>query len=123
MGHMREVDGIFANTRISPNGKLIALISNSLVWDEAMKGSNLEIVDRGRSVVKHTEDEFETVLGTTALSTGKHRWEIRIDRYNSDEDIFIGVAKKDVALYARPPDVGKFWGFLCTGGMKFGPES
>ena len=123
MGLMREVDGVFANAGITPGTQLIAIIQNSLVWDDTLKAKNLDIKNRGKTVVKRTEEDFETVLASTALSSGRHKWEIKIDRYVSDEDIFIGVAQKEVSLYSRPPDVGKFWGFLCTGGFKFGPDS
>ena len=62
------------------------------MWDEAFKGTNLTITNQNRTVFKRTDDEYETVLATTALTSGRHRWEIKIDNYVSDEDIFIGVA-------------------------------
>jgi tripartite motif-containing protein 9/67 len=122
MGTMREVDGVFAKTGITPGGKLIALIQTALVWDETFKGANIIVRNHNRTVTKRNDEEYETILGNLELSTGCHKWEIKIDNYVSDEDIFIGVAKKDMNLYIRPTETGKAWGFLCTRGRKFGPD-
>jgi hypothetical protein len=70
-------------------------------------------------VIKRSEEDYESALATLPMSSGKHSWEIKIDRFTSEEDFFIGVALKDVALYSRPPDVGKFWGYLASSGKKF----
>jgi hypothetical protein len=36
---------------------------------------------------------YETVLGTLGFATGRHYWEIKIDAYGHEEDIFIGVSR------------------------------
>lgn len=36
---------------------------------------------------------FETVLASIGFSTGRHYWEITIDIYGTEEDIFIGVCR------------------------------
>lgn len=91
-----------------------------MVWDEEYKGANMQIQNKGKTVIKRTEDDYETILATVPLSSGKHKWEIVIDRFSSEEDLFIGVATKEVSLYSRPPDIGNFWGYIATSGKKFG---
>lgn len=39
------------------------------------------------------------------------------------EDIFVGVARRNVDLYMRAWDTGSFWGWICTGGRKCAPAS
>ena len=39
------------------------------------------------------------------------------------EDIFLGIACRNVNLYSRASESGNFWGYLCTGAKKFGPAS
>jgi tripartite motif-containing protein 9/67 len=55
------------------------------------------------------------------MTSGKHTWEIRIDRFNQDEDVFIGVALKGVNLYGRPPEISNFWGYIASNARKFCP--
>jgi hypothetical protein len=31
------------------------------------------------------------------------------------EDIFVGIARRNIDLYMRPWDTGSFWGWICTG--------
>jgi len=73
--------------------------------------------------LKKTEDEFETVLANICLSTGSYFWEIKIDMLVDDDDIFIGVVDENAPLVGHPPDLGLFWGFRCSGGKKFRPDS
>ena len=44
--------------------------------------------NRGRGTPTH-----ETVLGTMGFSSGRHYWEIKIDAYGHEEDIFVGICK------------------------------
>jgi len=32
-------------------------------------------------------------LGTLAINSGRHYWEVRIEKYIDEEDIFVGVAR------------------------------
>jgi hypothetical protein len=95
--------------------KLVVVVQQTFVWDEKAKGENIEILNAGRSAVKRTEEDYETVLTNAELTRGKHCWDIIIDRYMRHEDIFIGVAQKTLPLVTRPPETGMFWGYLCTG--------
>jgi hypothetical protein len=52
MGVMREVDGIFATANISSGAKLIAMVSTSLAWDDALRGKGLTLKSHSRTVTK-----------------------------------------------------------------------
>jgi hypothetical protein len=41
---------------------------------------------------------YETVLGTLGFSSGRHYWEIKLDAYGHEDDIFIGVCKQEVKV-------------------------
>lgn len=64
---------------------------------------------------KKFEIDFETVLANVGFSSGRHYWEIRLDTFVEMEDIFIGVARRNIDLYIRAWDTGQFWGWICTG--------
>ncbi len=117
MGQLRELPGSEtpSSLRLPAGCKLVGMVQQAFVWDESMKGNNIEVSGNGLTLTKKTEEDYETILGTIGLDSGRHYWEIKIDRYVNDEDIFIGVAHKDVPLYTRPPETGQFWGYLCTG--------
>jgi hypothetical protein len=117
MGRLRSVRP--SDTPYSLNlpleAKVVVVVQQTFVWDEKAKGENIEIVNSGKSAVKRTEEDYETVLTNAELTRGKHCWDIIIDRYMRHEDIFIGVAQKGLPLVTRPPETGMFWGYLCTG--------
>jgi hypothetical protein len=69
--------------------------------------------NRGRGTPTH-----ETILGTMGFSTGRHYWEIKIDAYGHEDDIFLGVCKQEVKLNHHPIESGGAWGWTCTGGRK-----
>ena len=117
MGQLRELPSSEtpSSLRLPAGCKLVGMVQQAFSWDESMKGNNIEICGGGLSVIKKTEEDYETALGTIGLDSGRHYWEVKVDRYVNDEDIFIGVAHKDVPLYTRPPETGQFWGYLCTG--------
>lgn len=56
------------------------------------------------------------------MNTGSYYWEIKIQKFVDEEDIFIGVAKKDIDLYVQPSTTKKYWGYMCLCGRKFGPD-
>ena len=77
---------------------------------------------------KKFEIDYETVLGTVGFSSGsgghsRHYWEIKLDTFVDMEDIFVGIARRNVDLHMRAWDTGSFWGWICTGNRKFCPAS
>lgn len=109
--------------KIKKNTKFIALLRQNFYWNEIRKAANLEISNSGLTALKKTEDEFETVLANIKLISGSYSWEIKVDLLVDDDDIFIGVADINISLTGHPPDTGLFWGFRCSGGKKFRPDS
>ncbi|CAG9313725.1 unnamed protein product [Blepharisma stoltei] len=125
MGSMKEIkptDSPFT-LKLKSHSTFIALLRQNLYWNENKKAANIEISNNGMTASKKTEEEFETVLCNMCLSSGLCTWEVKVDLIVDDDDIFIGVADENVALYGHPPDVGLFWGLRCSGGKKFKPET
>jgi hypothetical protein len=79
MGTLRELDGTWAGLHIPTGAKLIALISNPMIWDECMMGTNLELLNNGKTAIKHTEEDYEAVMCANPMASGRHHWEVRID--------------------------------------------
>jgi hypothetical protein len=55
---------------------------------------------------KKFEIDFQTVLATVGFDSGKHYWEIKLDTFVDMEDIFIGVARRNIDLNIRAWDSG-----------------
>mmetsp|Transcript_14058 Transcript_14058/g.14109 ORF Transcript_14058/g.14109 Transcript_14058/m.14109 type:complete len:193 (+) Transcript_14058:313-891(+) len=125
MGSIREISGSDTpySLKLKRNAKFIALLRQNFFWNENKKASNIEISNNGLTALKKTEDEFETVLANISLTSGSYYWEIKVDLLVDDDDIFIGVADGNIPLSGHPPDLGLFWGFRCSGGKKFRPDS
>ena len=55
------------------------------------------------------------MLANVGFNSGRHYWEIKLDTFVDMEDIFVGVARRNVDLNLRAWDTGTFWGWVCTG--------
>lgn len=56
------------------------------------------------------------------MNSGRHYWEIKIEKYVDEEDIFIGIARKEIDLYTQPTTTGHFYGYICLCARKFGAD-
>lgn len=108
--------------RILDNANLILLVQTSFTWDPNMKGSGIKLSNNNLTASKMPEVDYQMVLGNLLISSGRHYWEIKIDQFNDEEDLFIGIARKNINLYARPMDTKMFWGYMCLCAKKFGPD-
>lgn len=76
---------------------------------------SLQLLNNCLTANKKYEIDFETVLATVGFNSGRHYWEIKLDTFVEMEDIFVGVARRNIDLYIRAWDTGSFWGWICTG--------
>lgn len=68
-------------------------------WDPNAKGSGIKLNGSNLVATKTPESqEYHTVLGNLPMSSGKNYWEIKIDNYQEEDDIFIGIARKEMEL-------------------------
>lgn len=103
-----------SSLKMTLGAKLVFLVSQVMCWDAGTAGTSLQLLNSNRTVRKSNEDEYEHVLSNCTFTSGSHRWELIIDNFTEHEDLFIGVAHPDFPQYARPPDAGRFWGFIGT---------
>ena len=55
---------------------------------------------------------YETVMASMGFSLGKHYWEIKIDHFGTEEDIFIGICKSSISLTKHAIETpGGGWGW------------
>jgi tripartite motif-containing protein 9/67 len=62
-------------------------------FDPQHKGKAITLSNNNCTATKCGESDYETVLGTLAMSSGRHYWEIRVEKFVDEEDLFIGVAR------------------------------
>ena len=55
------------------------------------------------------------MLASVGFNNGRHYWEIKLDTFVEMEDIFVGIARRNIDLYTRAWDTGSFWGWICAG--------
>jgi hypothetical protein len=79
------------------------------------KGSNIQLLNNCLTANKKFEIDYETVLANVGFNCGKHYWEIKLDTFVEMEDIFVGIARRNIDLYTRAWDSGSFWGWICAG--------
>ena len=60
--------------------------------------------------------QYNTVMASVGFNSGRHYWEVSLDMYHSEKDIFVGVCQKQ-----RPEqlyELHDFYGWLCTENRK-----
>lgn len=58
------------------------------------------------------------------FNSGRHYWEVTLDIYGTEEDIFVGICKQDIKLNAHGCETpNSTWGWQCTSGRKMSPMS
>ncbi|KAM3135484.1 negative regulation of SNARE complex assembly [Paramecium bursaria] len=112
-----------SDTIIRDYSQIIFIAQQSFTWDTTKKGKSIQLSNHNLTANKSGEADYQTVLGTLAIGSGRHYWEIKIDKYVDEEDIFIGIAKKDIDLYVQPTSSQQmFYGYICLCGRKFGAD-
>ena len=55
---------------------------------------------------------YSSVMTDMSFSSGKHYWEVKLDHYMTEEDIFIGISKPSVKLNGHAVETpGVSWGW------------
>ncbi|CAD8175890.1 unnamed protein product [Paramecium octaurelia] len=102
--------------------QLLFLAEMTFTWDPIKKGKSVVLSNNNLTANKKGQSDYQTVLGTLALNSGRHYWEIKIEKYVDEEDIFIGIARKEIDLYTQPTTTGHFYGYICLCAKKFGAD-
>ena len=96
MGYLKDLtqclNSTFAEQHIPDKANIALVGKKSFTWDPNSKGPNINLLNGNLVANKKQEVEYETVLGTIAISQGVHYWEIKIDKFVELDDIIIGVS-------------------------------
>lgn len=100
--------------------KLVLLGIKSFGWDRINKGPAMQLSNEDKTVNRGSSTlDYETILASLGFSSGRHYWEIKIDEFGIEEDIWIGVAKAGIKTTQHPDQIqGMTWGWQCTSGRK-----
>lgn len=82
-----------SDLQLKDYSQLLFLAQMTFTWDPIKKGKSIVLSNNNLTTNKQGESDYQTVLGTLAINSGRHYWEIRIDKYVDEEDIFVGVAR------------------------------
>jgi len=119
---LNQPNNTLEHYNISDQAHLVLLAQTSFHWDPNCKGSAIQTSNNDLTITKSADADFQSILGNLQISCGRHYWEIKIDHFTDEEDLFIGIARKSLDLYARPMDTKVFWGYMCLCAKKFGPD-
>ena len=78
----------------------------TFTWDLNYKGTNIQLLNNFLTANKKIEIDYETVLGTVGFTSGaagksRHYWEIKLEAFVELEDVYIGIARRNVDLHTR----------------------
>ena len=112
MGYINELSSSSSSLesyKIPDNSNLILLVQTTFFWDQNLKGTDIKLLNSNLTANKSDRESdyqsvlgkkniFITNLGNLPMSSGRHYWEIKIDKYIDEEDLFIGIARKNIDL-------------------------
>lgn len=81
-----------------------------------MKAPSLKLSNNNMTVYKPKTFEFQTVIGNLKMSSGRHYWEIKIDKYEDEEALYVGIMKERISkdeLKMNPLDSKNFCGYMA----------
>jgi len=105
MGFMNELStapSTLDSYKIPDGANLILLVQTTFFWDPNLKGASIKLTNNNLTANKNSESDYQSVLGNLPMSSGRHYWEIKIDKYVDEEDLFIGISRKNLTLNAQP---------------------
>lgn len=124
MGSLKELNDseTVDKHNLPENTNLILLVQTLFFWDPNMKGTDIKLSNNNYTATKSTDADYQTVLGNILMNSGRHYWEVRIDLGNDEEDLFIGIARKNINLNTNPMSSGLFHGYMALGARKLGAD-
>lgn len=67
---------------------------------------------------------YESIVSEVGFAKGNHYWEVTLDCFGTEEDIFIGVCKDHFKVDRHGCETPNMaWGWQCTSSRKMGPSS
>lgn len=126
MGHLRVLSKCLNSTFIDENipdqAHLVFVGQQNFTWDMDYKGPNVKLSKDGLQATLDVDIDQETVVGTIPINSGKHYWEVKLDKFIELDCITLGVVLKGFDLRTRLFETGKFYGWMCTGAKKIFPS-
>lgn len=113
---LNQTGSSLQSLRIPDGAKLILTGNLTFQWDQTTKGPGIKSSNNNLTLAKGVDSpDYASAKGTLSFSSGKHYWEIRVDKCDDDEFLFVGVAKQEFGPGADPSESRDFMGYMCLG--------
>lgn len=76
-----DLNSTFIDHFIPDNALFVFVGQQSFTWNVNAKGPNINLYNNMLTANKKAEVEYENVLGTVAINSGNHYWEIKIEKF------------------------------------------
>ena len=96
-----------------PNGaRLLLQGMKKFKFDPKTKSQPLQLLDNDSRVSITGQQQHSPVLATIGFNQGRHYWEIKLDLYHSEQDVFAGVCPHQ--KQEKMVDLSDVYGWICT---------
>ncbi len=81
-------------------------------WDSKAKSQQLQLAENDQKAYVQSQGHHAPVLATVGFNSGKHYWEIKLEHYSTETDIFAGVCPKQRC--EQLIELIDVYGWICT---------
>lgn len=135
MGTIQHLDSqvkTLSDYQIPDNAQILMIAKKPFQWANCdRKPDTLELTNKNLTVKvikskdpnKQKSGNAATILGNTAMTSGKHYWTIKLDYLNhNDDSLSVGICLEDLDRSSIPQNQGVYWGFQPIICQKFSPD-
>jgi hypothetical protein len=120
---LRELTKTLLLEQLAENSKLVLLAQQTFSLGILPNALGLKLSRNNLCLTKTGDQNYSSAVGNAPLEhDGRYYWEVRLDNFAEEDDLYIGVADKGINGQACPTHAGPYWGYMPLYAKRFSGE-